>query len=330
MSWLRSLGVALLTGIAALFGAGLVAGLAVDWYNVSSFEGGSGFFVVGMALLGGLAGFVIGLVVSRVTARKGQRPFLTGLGASCGGVAAILALIAGGSWLFADIPPQIDGEELFMLAEVRWPAAGAPAPAALTGVPYLGLGALRGSVVRKFENGALFVEDARQEDGRWIVPGAVPIFTSRGGRLLDFGSDGHSMAAFLVPLPRYPWQRAARVERVAAGRARRAAGPAGSVHLSVQGDSQERAAADRDDRTVRSRHHRQLFLLRERGVAARRVRHVPRALQGTADRRDRDSAIPSPSSAARSRRCSSPSPSRAPARHACCWWTMGERCACSG
>jgi hypothetical protein len=34
----------------------------------------------------------------------------------------------------------------------------------------------------------------------------VPIFTSRGGRLLDFGADGQSIAGFVVPLPRYPWQ----------------------------------------------------------------------------------------------------------------------------
>jgi hypothetical protein len=207
MSWVRSLGVAILTGTAALFGAGAVAALVVDWYRISSFEGGSGFFVVGMALLGGFAGFLIGLVVSLVVARKQtHRPFLKALGASCGGVAAILAVIAGASWLFADIPPQIDGEELFMLAEVRWPASGAPAPASMPGSPYLRLGALRGSVVRKIENGALFVDDARQEDGRWIVPGAVPVFTSRGGRMLDIGSEGHSMAAFLVPLPRYPWK----------------------------------------------------------------------------------------------------------------------------
>lgn len=45
-----------------MFGAGTVAGLAVDWYNVSSFEGGAGFFVVGMALVGLIAGFLIGLV----------------------------------------------------------------------------------------------------------------------------------------------------------------------------------------------------------------------------------------------------------------------------
>jgi hypothetical protein len=35
MRWIASFGIALLIGIVAMFGAGAVATLAVDWYNVS-------------------------------------------------------------------------------------------------------------------------------------------------------------------------------------------------------------------------------------------------------------------------------------------------------
>lgn len=204
MSWLASFGVALLTALLTLFGAGTVAGLAVDWYNISSFEGGAGFFVVGMALFGLIGGFVAGLVASRVVARRPRPGFLKGLGVSSGAVALILAAIAGASWMLADIPPQIDGEELFLLTEIRWPAAGAVPPSEMTGATYLRLGALSGSTVRRLERGPLFFEDARQDNGRWIVPGAVPIFTTRGGRLLDFGTREQSVAGFVVPLPRRP------------------------------------------------------------------------------------------------------------------------------
>ncbi len=48
------------------------------------------------------------------------------------------------------------------------------------------------------------MDDARQEEGRWIVPGALPIFTRRGERLLDFGAADKSIVGFIVPLPRYP------------------------------------------------------------------------------------------------------------------------------
>ena len=68
MGWLLSLVVACLSGALGMVAAGLLADRAVSWYRISSFEGGSGFFVVGMALLGLAGGFVVGLVVARVVA----------------------------------------------------------------------------------------------------------------------------------------------------------------------------------------------------------------------------------------------------------------------
>ena len=204
MGWIASIVVAVLTAIATMFGAGTVAGLVVDWYNISSFEGGSGFFVVGMALFGAFAGFVVGLIAARIIAARPAPTFVKGLGASLGSVALILASIAAGAYVFADIAPQIDGEDLFLLTEIRWPAEGAVPPGSEAGLPYLRLGALKGRTVRRSEDGLVFIEDARQESGRWIVPGAVPIFTRRGARLLEFGVGAKSVAAFEVPLPRYP------------------------------------------------------------------------------------------------------------------------------
>ena len=49
--------------------------------NISSFEGGAGFFVVGIALLGLIGGFIIGLVTSSMMARSRAR-FGEALGAS--------------------------------------------------------------------------------------------------------------------------------------------------------------------------------------------------------------------------------------------------------
>jgi hypothetical protein len=126
MRWIASFGIALLTSIAAMFGAGTVAGLAVDWYNVSSFEGGAGFFVVGMALVGLIGGFLIGLVVSRIEARRPQARFVRALGMSAGAAAVLLAVVGGAAWVLAGIPPQIDGEELFLLTEIRWPRRERP------------------------------------------------------------------------------------------------------------------------------------------------------------------------------------------------------------
>src|SRR5689334_1487927 len=86
MSWLASFGIAILTAILGLFGAGTVSALLVDWYHISSFEGGSGYFVIGNSLLGGIAGFVVGLIVARVVAGWPQGGVLKALGVSFGAV----------------------------------------------------------------------------------------------------------------------------------------------------------------------------------------------------------------------------------------------------
>src|SRR5204863_5545076 len=166
MSWILTLVVAVLTAVLGLFGAGGIAALAVDWYRVSSFEGGSGYFVILLALVGGAAGFLIGLVGSRVVAARAKPGFLKALGTSVAVLAAIIGVIGGTARLLADIPPEIDGETLTLLVEVRWPSAPTPPPAERKGVGRLWLGRALGAVVRRQEDGPLFVDLARQEDGR--------------------------------------------------------------------------------------------------------------------------------------------------------------------
>lgn len=204
MSWIRSIAVAILTSLASLALSGVVASYVVDWYHVSSFEGGSGYFVIGMALVGLVAGFPIGLITARVVATRPHPGFLKALGLSLAVLCGTLAAIAGGARLLADVPPEIDGEELFLLVELRWPAAGGVDPATLTGAPIVRLGATSGSTMRAEESGPLFLEDARSDDGRAVVPGAVRVFTSRGGRVLTFTVGTTALGGFVLPLPAYP------------------------------------------------------------------------------------------------------------------------------
>ena len=204
MSWILTLGVAALTAVFGLFAAGSVAALAVDWYRISSFEGGSGFFVVFMGLCGGAAGFLVGLIGSRVVAMRPKAGFLKALGVCIASLAAVIGVVGGTARLLADIPPEIDGETLTLLVEVRWPAAPSPAPAERKGVGRVWLGRAMGGVMRRQEDGPLFVDLARQEEGRWIVPGAVPVFTSRGQRTLSVAFDTESLGGLIVPLPGHP------------------------------------------------------------------------------------------------------------------------------
>jgi hypothetical protein len=205
MGWLASFTVAFLTAGAGCFAAGSIAILAVDWYNIPGREGESGYFVVLIALLGLVAGGAIGLIAARVVAAGAHPGFFRALGLALGIVAAIGGVSLGLSRLLADVPPTIDGEALFFRVEVRWPA-GSPSPAQLGGEGILTLGSVTpmGHVQRKSETGPLWLADARQEEGRWIVPGVVEIFTERGDRVIDFAVDTTTLAGFVVPLPRRP------------------------------------------------------------------------------------------------------------------------------
>ncbi len=102
MHWLSSLLVALVAAVGG-GGCGLFIGeRCVRWYRISSFEGGSGYFVLGLGLIGLPLGFIVGLIGARVAAGWETptvlKQFGTGMGAVAGTALVILALCV----LFAD------------------------------------------------------------------------------------------------------------------------------------------------------------------------------------------------------------------------------------
>lgn len=202
MRWYTWILAPLLTAFFGMFAAGTLAALLVEWYRISSFEGGSGFFVIGIALVGWIAGLIVGLIAAIVASRRPQPGFLKAVGYGWGASLAIVLVIGGVSRFLADIPPEIRGETLYLQVELRYPA-GSPRPTYVDG-GYTRLHSASMSVVRKSEDGPLWLEDAREEDGRWIIPGAVHVFTQRGRRLLDIGIGDKPLAGFDVPLPGHP------------------------------------------------------------------------------------------------------------------------------
>jgi len=207
-----SLLIGVLTALVTMVVAGYVAGLAVGWYRISSFEGGSGYFVVGMAFLGLAGGFIIGMVVSRVVAARANPGFGKALGLALGTSLGIVLAVGTIARLQADVPPMLDGQELLLAVEIRWPDGQTPAESNASsdgrtpGAWSLVLSSSSGRTVRASRSGPLWREDARLEDGRWVVPGAVELFTSRGERILDVQPDGLIENGFIVPLPGRPGQ----------------------------------------------------------------------------------------------------------------------------
>ncbi len=204
MTWFSSFFVAGLSALLGLALAGLLAGLAVDWYRISSFEGGSGYFVVFLALLGGAVGFGIGLGVARVVAAGPAPALWKAAAAATGGIVGLYGLIGGVARLLADVPPRIGDETLWVQAELRWPAG--QSPGTRTGQGRLSLGSVGrfSNVQRASDRGPLFLADAREEDGRWIVPGVAPLFTSRGRRFLLAEVGDSSVGGWLASIPGHP------------------------------------------------------------------------------------------------------------------------------
>ena len=207
MSWGSSIFVGVLTAAVGAVVAGLVANLAVGWYRISGFEAQSGAFVVGFAVLGIVVGFIVGVVASRIIASGANPGFLKALGASNAVLLGIVAIVGVSARLLADVPPTIDGEELMLAVEVRWPEGTTTSPTTLSGEPFVRLASITGSnTQRASSRGPLWTADAHLVDGRWVAPGAVDIFTTRGRFVIDVVLDSTTSHGFMIPLSGRPRQ----------------------------------------------------------------------------------------------------------------------------
>ncbi|MDF1505287.1 hypothetical protein PYV61_20220, partial [Roseisolibacter sp. H3M3-2] len=164
VSWPATIGVALLTAPAACLAAGYVASRYASWYAWSQREGAAGYAVIAWALLGLVAGAVLGGVVARVFGAALGGGFVRPLGGALAGVLLLAGTAFGLGRLGADPPPRLDGERLHLQVELRWPADRRESPAAPPGgvsrVVYE-RAALLGGGRRRARARALWVEDAR-------------------------------------------------------------------------------------------------------------------------------------------------------------------------
>lgn len=209
MPWLIALVSAITTAALGLLGTGLLASACVSWFRISSFEGKSGFFVVGLALVGGLLGLLIGAITPLFAASVSER--FTGWSAcllSWGIVVATLLIATAACRLVADVPPRIDGRGIVMHIELRLSdrADGTPVPSPLefAGTSWI---MLRSDLlgVRVSTSGAtLRTDDARREDGAWIIAGELWPHTARGRLTLEASLDGRVLPPIASPMPGAP------------------------------------------------------------------------------------------------------------------------------
>lgn len=162
-----------LLGAAAGFGIGLVlGGLLAGAFSISSFEGGAAYFAGLIALACGVTGFV---AASALTLRYQGHRSLSSMAGRIGAIVAVLGAVAAAAMIYrlANVE-HFSGAGPRMEFEIRLPP-GVPAPDLKRIDAEMQAGSQR--------SGATFREP-RQEDGRTIIPGVIPLYTRTTQRML--------------------------------------------------------------------------------------------------------------------------------------------------
>ena len=200
MGWLLSLSSAIIAAIAGCLLAFYIGEKCVTWYRISSFEGGSGYAVVFIAFGGLLAGFGVGLTVSKSFGTG----FLHGTGLTLATVVAISGVVYLLARLGGDVPPELNGDTLHLQVEMRMAPGWQPSHLAQAGRNYCLLTSLAGNQRRRPRYGTLDFKNATLQDGRWIVPCQVDIHSNRSPLLVGVQLGKRTNLEFVSPLPSQP------------------------------------------------------------------------------------------------------------------------------
>lgn len=180
MGWLGAIGVGLVSAPLTGIIIGTAAGLCADWMRMPNREGAVGYFAVAMTLLGAFFGLLLAIAIARgwfgITGGFGKT-----LGLTVGPVLAVSLVVTGLVWLTADSNPTIDGQELELAVELRYPNG---ATRAIDGAdPYITFIKLSDGSSEGYAK--LDIENAQQLDGRLVVPALLRIETSAKRKVLS-------------------------------------------------------------------------------------------------------------------------------------------------
>jgi hypothetical protein len=203
MSWLTSLGIALLAAMAGMFTAVMASSLALGWIRLSAADGGHSLFGFFNGVYGFIGGFIAGLIVARLMAPG--YTFVPSLLAAVGSVVGIIAAITLASRLLAAVPPRSGGEQMVLAVEVQWPASQLTPPRAGSGRAAVDL--VSGRAAARREPGALFFAEPELRDGRWTIPGGVRLVTDHTVRSLELVLDDAISATFAITVKAEPSPR---------------------------------------------------------------------------------------------------------------------------
>ena len=193
--------IALITGVAGMVLAFLVADPITKAYHVSNMEGGRAMLMV---FVYAPAGFLFGAVTGIVLARTSHAVDFAGFAKAQGMALLITVAVIGGAggiaWLAADRPPRLNGKDVELELEVRMPMDTAV-------FNDLHAAQLHMSVyehTRYNRFAQLDLDHPEVRDGYLVVKGRASLFTRNFNRSLLVGMDTENSAVFEVRLPGSP------------------------------------------------------------------------------------------------------------------------------
>lgn len=173
---MATLGTAVMGAVVGALAVGFLANLCVGWYRISSFEGGSGYYVMFQGLFGAVAGFIIGIFCSRHVVQGAESHFLHGAGLTLGWTCGLTLCAGVLAWLAADIAPTRDGQPYELEVELRFPpGVKPPAPEGRSG-PSATL--MRAGTTRSGGHVYFDVAKAVESEGRWVLAGVMTLQTA--------------------------------------------------------------------------------------------------------------------------------------------------------
>jgi len=202
MSWLSSILATILAAGVALVAGGFIADKCVRWYSISSREGNSGYFVVFIALISGVAALPLGLFASRIALAATHQTWASLVAP----LAMVLLAAPVALWIAharADIPPEINGKPLKLEIEFRSPPASvAPMPATDDSFELISLPSYSRTARARTQGQIHWTSLKRQED-RWLLTCSADLFTRRGKRVVLIHL-GKLNEGFEIPVPATP------------------------------------------------------------------------------------------------------------------------------
>lgn len=213
MKWLSFALSSLPAALLGLLAGGYIGARQISWFRLSEANGTQYYRVIALAMLFGIVGLVAGLIIARQLSVHDTASSLRAATESSGGVLALAAVVFGVSRYFGHVPPTIDGQQLTLQVEIRLPPGHAkpvvPTQNAdgsyRTYASFFYLISVDDRIGRYFGfQGDCDEGAARDEGGRWILPGHLLLETSQGKRLLEFHVVGVDMIRLIAPIPAHP------------------------------------------------------------------------------------------------------------------------------